>query len=419
MMRRLLLFTFAIGIGYLVNAQQAMPDPHYKLIRGNSMVQMKNYYLLTLLQNDNEVKKLLESDTALVSIAKNKLNGLLQSKTACSNNVLCYTERMQFTEQEISNVSARLTALYAAGNPLAKLVQQHLMASGAYILFKNSKPVEMLVKAWEQDAHGINFAIGVYAAGKKPNYPLIDSISFDVTDKRYGYFLYSAAYTIASECADTRLFFTPSLNTALRFLEINEREQAVDFEPMTETVNKAAFNRVKTIKWDAYPYSVILVPGAGPEDPKVALSAEGMLRCRLAAIQYKKGVAPFIVVSGGKVHPYKTIYSEALEMKKFLIEKLNIPENVIIMEPHARHTTTNMRNCVRLIFRYGMPVEKPCISTTTAGQSMMITTTLAARCQKELNEVPFKAGKRLSETEAEFIPVIDALHINPNEPLDP
>jgi thiamine pyrophosphate-dependent acetolactate synthase large subunit-like protein len=84
MMRRLLLFTFAIGIGYLVNAQQAMPDPHYKLIRGNSMVQMKNYYLLTLLQNDNEVKKLLESDTALVSIAKNKLNGLLQSKTACS-----------------------------------------------------------------------------------------------------------------------------------------------------------------------------------------------------------------------------------------------------------------------------------------------------------------------------------------------
>lgn len=295
-----------------------MPNPLYKLIRGNSMVQMKNYYLLTLLQNDNEVKKLLESDTALASIAKNKLNGLLQSKTACSNNVLCYTDRMQFTEQEISNVSARLTALYAAGNPLAKLVQQ-----------------------------------------------------------------------------------------------------AVDFEPMTETVNKEAFNRVKTIKWDAYPYSVILVPGAGPEDPKVALSAEGMLRCRLAAIQYKKGVAPFIVVSGGKVHPYKTIYSEALEMKKFLIEKLNIPENVTIMEPHARHTTTNMRNCVRLIFRYGMPIEKPCISTTTAGQSMMITTTLAARCQKELNEVPFKAGKRLSETEAEFIPVIDALHINPAEPLDP
>jgi hypothetical protein len=78
-----------------------------------------------------------------------------------------------------------------------------------------------------------------------------------------------------------------------------------------------------------------------------------------------------------------------------------------------------MRNCVRLIFRYGMPFNKACITTTSGGQSMMITTTLAARCQKELNEVPYQNGKSLSETEAEFYPAIDALHINPNEPLDP
>lgn len=142
-------------------------------------------------------------------------------------------------------------------------------------------------------------------------------------------------------------------------------------------------------------------------------------RCRLAAVQYNKGVAPIVVVSGGKVHPYKTTWCEALEMKKFLIEKLNIPENAIVIEPHARHTTTNMRNCARLIFRYGIPFNKACIVTTTRGQSMMITNTLAARCMKELNEVPFQPGKRLSETEAEFYPVIDALHINPTEPLDP
>jgi hypothetical protein len=418
-MRKVLLLFSAIIIGYLVNGQQVAPNPQYKLIKGASMVQSKNYYLLTLLQQDSEVRKMLEGDTALVSIAKNKLNGLLNISKTCSTCVPCYAEHMQFTEKEISEVSARLTALYAAANPLGKLVRQHLMPSGAYILFKTGSPVQMLVKAWEQDARGINFTIGVYAAGKKPNYPLIDSISYDVTDKRYVSLLYHTTYTIANECAATKLFFTPSLNSALRLLEINEREQAVDFEPMTETVNKAAVARVKTIKWDTYPYTLILVPGAGPEDPKTPLSAEGMLRCRLAAIQYNKGIAPFIVVSGGKVHPYKTVYSEAFEMKKFLIEKLNIPENVIIMEPHARHTTTNLRNCARLIFRYGMPFNKPCITTTTQGQSMMITTTLAARCQKELNEVPFQTGKRLSETEAEFFPAIDALHINPAEPLDP
>jgi hypothetical protein len=188
---------------------------------------------------------------------------------------------------------------------------------------------------------------------------------------------------------------------------------------MTASVNKAAFDRIKTIAWNTYKYTLILVPGAGPEEPTVALSAEGMLRCRLAAIQYRKGLAPYIMVSGGKVHPYKTKYCEAIEMKAFLVNELHIPENAVIAEPHARHTTTNMRNCARLIFRYGMPFNKPCLAVTSRGQSTMISATLAARCQKELQEIPFKNGLRLSETEAEFYPLPDALHINPMEPMDP
>jgi len=180
-----------------------------------------------------------------------------------------------------------------------------------------------------------------------------------------------------------------------------------------------AVNKIKTVKWSNYKYSVIMIPGAGPEDPQVALSAEGMLRCRLAAIQYKKGLAPFIVTSGGKVHPYKTKFCEATEMKKYLIEKLGIPANAILIDPHARHTTTNMRNTVRMMYRYGMPFDKPGITCTTKGQSNMIGNTLIARCLKELNEAPYKNGMRLSETEVEFFPMIEALHINPMEPIDP
>ena len=83
--------------------------------------------------------------------------------------------------------------------------------------------------------------------------------------------------------------------------------------------------------------------------------------CRLAALQYAKGVAPFIVTSGGKVHPYKTKFCEATEMKRYLVEKLHIPANAIIVDPHARHTTTNMRNAARLIYRYGIPLIKPAL----------------------------------------------------------
>jgi hypothetical protein len=188
---------------------------------------------------------------------------------------------------------------------------------------------------------------------------------------------------------------------------------------MASTVNKAAFDRVKKIDWSKYKYSVIVIPGAGPNDPKVPLSGEGLLRCRIAAQRYFEGLAPFIMTSGGRVHPYKTIYSEAYEMKKYLVEQMKIPENAVIMDPHARHTTTNLRNAARLIFRYGMPFDKVALTSTSRGQSLGIGTTLADRCQKELNIVPFRVGNRLSDTEVEFDPLVAALSINPLEPLDP
>lgn len=400
-------------------AQKASIEQRYKLIAGSSIIQSKNYYLLTLFQEIPGVRKLLEADPVLLPIVKNKLQSLSLSLKDCNTNAQCFTERMKYSEKEIKDISDRLAKLYTNENALGKLVTQHLIPSGTYARFNNLTPKDLLIKAWQQDAYGINFTIGVYGEGKKANYPNIDSISFNVSDSRYSNLVYSFAYSLINDCRDSALFFIPSLTAALRFLEINERDNAQDYEPMAATVNKAAFERVKQIKWDRYKYSVILIPGAGPNDPTVELSAEAMLRMRMAALQYTKGLAPFLVVSGGKVHPYKTKFCEAEKMKAFLMQKLHVPENAIIMDPHARHTTTNLRNCARLIFRYGMPFDKPSITSTSRGQSNMITTTLAERCLKELQEIPFKNGARLSETEAEFYPQTDALHINPTEPMDP
>ncbi|MCW3090027.1 MAG: hypothetical protein JWP81_1096 [Ferruginibacter sp.] len=403
------------------------PDPHYKLIGGKDFVQSKNYYLLTLFQEISEVNNLLEHDKVLSGIAKTKVDSLVASLKNCGKDGECYISRMKFNEEEIKLVSDRLSELYRPGNVLGKMVLNHLIPSGAYVLFQQLPPKDMLVKAWEQDARGINFGLDVYAGGKKPNYPLIDSISFNTRDGgnnnayllSYVSLLYNTSALVALENKSNLNFFSPSLNAALHFLEMNEREQAGDFEPMAEGENKAAFDRIKTVRWANFKYSVILVPGAGPEKSDVALSAEGMLRCRLAALQYANGIAPFIVASGGKVHPYKTKYCEATEMKKFLIEKLHIPGNAIIIDPHARHTTTNMRNTARLIYRYGIPFDKPGITCTTRGQSTMIGATLIERCIKELNEAPYKNGNRLSETEIEFYPLVEALQINPAEPMDP
>lgn len=393
---------------------------NYELLKGKSFVQSKNYYLLTLLQNLPEVKKFLSNDAVLKNITKQKIEVLKNATNQCQSKVSCVAESMQFSESEIKEISKRLGELYTENNALGKLVSAHLIPSGTYILSQKLPAKEQLIKAWEQDARGINFTIGVYVAGQKPNYPNIDSISFKVTHKSYPQLLGDLHKTLLEETKNANLFFEPSLTAALLALEINEREQVADYEPMASTVNKLAFDRIKTVNWKAFPYAVILVPGAGPEEPEVALSAGGMLRCRVAALRYFEGLAPFLVVSGGNVHPYKTKFNEAIEMKKFMVEKLKVPANAIIVEPHARHTTTNMRNTARLIFRYGMPFDKACITSTSKSQSMYIQElNLDKRCEKELNHVPYRKGKRLSETEAEFYPLIEALQINAIEPLDP
>ena len=402
-----------------VSAQKKMPVASYQWIKGAGYVQSKNYYLLTLLESLPAAKSIIASDSALVQLSRAKIEKVVNGLLQCDKDAFCYTERMKFSETEIRDIGDRLAALYTDNNGLGQLVAKHLVSSGAYVLLQDLSSKEMLVKAWEQDAKGINFVIGVYAEGKKANYPLIDSTSFDVKARNYFGLTYNLSSLLITESKGNPLFFQLPLAASLHLLEMNERNMAADFEPMVKGENRAAVEKIKTVNWKAYPYTVILVPGAGPDDPKMALSAEGMMRCRLAAAQYRHHDAPFIVVSGGKVHPYKTKFCEATEMKKFLVEELHIPAAAIIIDPHARHTTTNMRNTVRLIYRYGMPFDKPGVTCTTRGQSTMIGVTLIDRCIKELGEAPYRNGRRLSETAIEFYPLIQALHITPAEPMDP
>lgn len=405
---------------YILPAKaQKFPVQQYKLLRSVDQVQSKNYYLLTLFEQDVNTRSLLAQDAALKKILTSKQDSLQQSLTRCQNLVACYTNILKFNAAEIKIVSNSLRRLYKDNNALGNLVKKHLRPSGTYVLFDSLSAADLLVRAWEQDAMGINFTIGVYAEGAKANYPNIDSISFDVQQWFYRTFIHTAAYVIAGETKEADLFFAIPKSAALRFLEVNGRMQAGDFEPMEESANREAFLEVSKINWSRYPYSVILIPGAGPNDAVTALSGEAMLRLRLGVLQYKKGMAPFIVVSGGNVHPYKTKYNEAYEMKKFLVNALGVPENAVIIDPHARHTTTNLRNCVRLMYRYGMPFDKPGLISTSRGQSFMISNLLVARCLKELDMTPFRPGKRLSETEVEFYPLIEALHIDPTEPMDP
>ncbi|MFT3822751.1 MAG: YdcF family protein [Chitinophagaceae bacterium] len=404
-----------------VAQQYNAPSSDYNLVRTSNLVQQKNYYLLTLFQELPAVRKLLEQDTELKRIASDKIYNLSHAQDQCNlHNRFCYTDNIKFTAEEITAIGRRLADLYATDNPLGKLVTEHLAPSGTYILYSDLSPLDMLIKAWEQDAQAVNYAIALYAEGVKPRYPKIDSISFNVLTPQYMATVRKTSKDVLQQVKNSSLFFQPTMQFALQFLDINGFRNAADLEPLETSVNKSIVARIKTINWDDYNYTVILVPGAGPESAKIKLSEEGKLRCKLAADHFKAKRAPFVVVSGGRVHPYKTKYYEAVEMKKYMVDSLGIPENAVIIEPHARHTTTNMRNCARLIYRYGMPLQKSCLVTTSAGQSFYILEIgLDKRSEQELGYVPFKKGMRLNKNDVVFYPQIASLQIGSVDPLDP
>lgn len=141
----------------------------------------------------------------------------------------------------------------------------------------------------------------------------------------------------------------------------------------------------------------------------------------MIAHKYHQGVAPLLVVSGGRVHPYKTLNSEAFFMKKYLTEECGVPEWAILMEPHARHTTTNVRNAVRIMFRQGVPMDKcALISSSESHISSVASPAFTQRCLREMGVKPYELGKRISEQFIEFYPQAIALQINPvDDPLDP
>ena len=106
-------------------------------------------------------------------------------------------------------------------------------------------------------------------------------------------------------------------------------------------------------------------------------------------------------------------------MKKYLIEELNVPEDVVFIEPDARHTTTNLRNASRIIYHFGIPANKPVLIVTDKSQSSYINSGMAKTSMRDLGYLPYKNLKKISETETEFYPNWESMQVDPFDPLDP
>jgi hypothetical protein len=299
------------------------------------------------------------------------------------------------------------------------MIEKHLRQSGYFQRFSDDNNKTLLLQAWAQVFTSSNNIIDKYGFQNRLNSNFVYPSNRHYRDSFKSIFTSLAV----QDMHNTRLlFFKPALSLVNRLLEINGHNEAARHEPLEKGINEAAFKEIPGINWEGYPYSVILILGSGPEDSVTALSQTGKLRCDTAVLRYKLALAPFIVVSGGYVHPAGTHFCEALEMKKYLITQYAIPEAAIISEPFARHTTTNIRNTNRVIYRYGIPADKPVLVISTQWHIGSITDTSHSfdnRNLRELGYLPYKNMTRKAPSEATYLPAIISLQMDPGDPLDP
>lgn len=409
-----------LGMWWSFSAALQAQSPHPYMLQEqavtDSVIVSKSFFLLELLDKNASFQSLVRNDRQLSRLTHNYARRVASKNLKNCSDAACLVTTLQWSDAEVTAVGDALVQLYQSQTSFRQIIPL-LKQNGRYARYNSDSDTALIRNAWKDIAVGINRILDVYVAGKAPRYPLIDSISFSSKDSS---FLEQVRGRFSDEIADIKdpLFYTLPQAFALQALQINGRNESARYEPLNEGLNTAPYRQIQQTKWATYSYAAILIPGAGLKEGGTGLDSMGARRCNMGAERYKKGMAPFLIVSGGHVHPYKTPYCEAMEMKKYLVEKCAIPEAAVIIEPHARHTTTNIRNAARIVYRFGMPVEKPLLVVTDARQTKGVAA-IASRCMNELGVVPFIGLKQITPEDNEWYVVPAALYADPYDPLDP
>jgi hypothetical protein len=121
-------------------------------------------------------------------------------------------------------------------------------------------------------------------------------------------------------------------------------------------LNAPALAALPSLRGSAGEAACLIVPGYTPRlaalrGPEGSLHRKAAARCAAAADDLARGVAPLAIVSGGAVHGPD---SEAVLMREALRAR-GVAEQRILVEPCARHTTTNLRNAGRIMLALGLP----------------------------------------------------------------
>jgi hypothetical protein len=386
-------------------------DPKYAPLRGELAFEDRAYYLFTVLAKDATLRADLDGDATLAATAMRREQALRDALATCAT-VDCIVAAATWSTADASAAADALLAAVGGAGHLSRLAG-HLASSGVanthvapHDCMAHPDGDATLVRgAWLDATSSLAAGLASYAAGAS-----VADVKLKLGE------LLAARASPAAPLAP----FEPALFALDAELLAQGRDEAVRYEPLDAGENAAAIAYAKTVDWSKWPFPAIVVPGLGPTDLSTPLSDGGRERCDLAFARWQAKLAPIIVTSGGHVHPDRTPYAEALEMKKYLRTK-GVPERAVIVDPYARHTTTNLRNVARLVARYGLPGDRPMLLTSDWGQTIYMNdpSIFSKRCDVELGYRPFALLTQLSNDDSCFWPSAASLQQDPRDPLDP
>lgn len=314
----------------------------------------------------------------------------------CVDDAFCKVNVSLWSNKEIELVSA----MAAAGGPS---VEGRDRANGA-----------------RRELIGLNAILDVYGRGGAPRYPQIDGPIGEQDRVRVAEDRVVAAAIAEAGRDEAVARFDFSVGLALALLDVNERLDAIAFQPLDGGLNSEAFQYASGLDWSRYRYTSIIVLGAGPKDLLTPLSARGKLHVKMAAQRYFSGLAPLIIVSGAAVHPRGTRFVEAVEMRRALIQRYAVPVHAIVIEPYARHTTTNLRNSARLLMSLKAPMDRDALVVSDPPHIDAVQSAeFVARNARELGYQPGRIGARTSPFDVAFRPSAASVKVDPLDPLDP
>jgi hypothetical protein len=357
-------------------------DPAFAAASSGDLLIDRDFPLLAMLSIEPRASA-LRADPSASAIAADRKKKLAE----CTDCVAA----VAWTEAEADTAAGAIAAAIDLG-ALAK----DMRSSGAFALFAALDDAALFRSAFRAEVIAAAKAVADYTSE-----------------------LYAAKRSLALDAARARgeLPFEPTLALAIATLRQAGRDEAI--RHLDE--NAATLAAIPSLDFKAFPFPVLLVPGQGPTSLDEPISESSIHRADLAADRWAAKLAPLIVLSGGHVHPDRTPYSEAIEMKKYLRDVRKLPETALLVDPHARHTTTNLRDVARLMLHAKIPIDRPSLIVSDIFQSVyIIGNPFAVRCDNELHFRPFLSTLHsLSVTDTCFFPSKLSLHVDATDALDP